>query len=338
MLLVLSVVFCPAASHAQVPRDAPAAPTSPTIGAPFTLQTPQRQPLTDKSFRGRWLIVFFGYTSCPDVCPTTLSTLTETFDQLGAEGDGVRGLFITLDPRRDTPDVLARYMQNFSPHITAATGSDAQIAAAVKAFRVRYEIEGDVAGGRYTINHPVALMLFNPHGRFVTLIPGGATARDVIRTLRGNMLAGQSTPNLCFTNQLDQRLCLSQWQGRAVLLNLWATWCVPCRKEMPQLDRLQARFGGPAFEVVALSVDRGGTPVVMNYYHRDNLRHLAVYQDAELRANEIMFARGIPVSFLIDRNGRIVERIRGSIDWESPERIASIRQLIGPSAQQAVNQ
>ena len=142
--------------------------------------------------------------------------------------------------------------------------------------------------------------------------------------------AGRPVPNLCFTDHSDQPLCLSQWRGRAVLLNLWATWCVPCGKEMPQLDRLQARFGSPAFEVVALSVDRRGAPAVMHYFNRNSLHHLAVYVDVEVRATENLSARGIPISLLIDRNGRIVERIRGAIDWESPDRLALIRQLIGP--------
>ena len=184
MLWMLCFVFGSAALRAHDSQEAPSALPPSVIGAPFALQSPQREPLTDKSFRGRWLIVFFGYTFCPDVCPTTLTTLTEAFELLGPDAQAVRALFITLDPRRDTPDVLTRYMANFSPRITAATGTDAQIGAAVKVFRVRYEIEGDVVSGRYTISHPAAMMLFNSQGRFVTLIPGSATARDVSRTVR----------------------------------------------------------------------------------------------------------------------------------------------------------
>jgi protein SCO1/2 len=154
------------------------------IGAPFELTSPQRTTLTDKTFRGQWLIVFFGYTFCPDVCPTTLMTLTETFELLGSKAQNVSALFITLDPRRDTPELLSQYMSHFSPRIVAATGTDAQIEAAVKAFRVRYEIDGDVASGQYTISHPVSMMLFDPRGQFVTLIPGGTTAKDVSRTVQ----------------------------------------------------------------------------------------------------------------------------------------------------------
>ena len=173
---------------AQTP---PAVPPGAVIGAPFTLVTHERQPVTDKSFRGHWLLVFFGYTSCPDVCPTTLATLTEAFARLGPDAQKLRGLFITLDPKRDTPELLGAYMANFSPRITAATGTDAQVAEATRAFRVRYEIEGDVKMGRYTVSHPVALMLFDPQGRFVSLIPGGVSAADVEATVAGFMRKGR---------------------------------------------------------------------------------------------------------------------------------------------------
>lgn len=158
-----------------------------TIGAPFLLMTQERQPVTERNFRGDWLLVFFGYTSCPDVCPTTLATLSEAFARLGPDAQKVRGLFVTLDPKRDTPEVLKAYMANFNPRITAATGTNDQLAGATRAFRVRYEIEGDVNKGQYTISHPVALMLFDPHGRFVSLIPGGASAADVKATVAGFM-------------------------------------------------------------------------------------------------------------------------------------------------------
>ena len=151
------------------------------------LMTSERQPVTDKSFRGHWLLVFFGYTSCPDVCPTTLATLSDGFDRLGPDAQRLRGLFITLDPKRDTPEVLRAYMASFSPRIAAATGTDAQVAEATRAFRVRYEVEGDVQAGRYTISHPIALMLFDPEGRFVSLIPGGTSAAELKATVVGFM-------------------------------------------------------------------------------------------------------------------------------------------------------
>lgn len=169
--------------QSQEPTSSVSAVSGAAIGAPFELRSSQGQALTEGTFRGRWLIVFFGYTSCPDVCPTTLATLTEALELLGAQARDVSAMFVTLDPRRDTPELLSQYVGHFSPRITAATGTEAQIDAAAKVFRVRYEIDGDVASGRYTISHPAALMLFDPHGRFVTYIFGSATAREVSQNL-----------------------------------------------------------------------------------------------------------------------------------------------------------
>ena len=147
----------------------------------------------------------------------------------------------------------------------------------------------------------------------------------------GVAAAGQPMPDICFTDARGKPACLSQWRGRVVLLNLWATWCAPCRQEMPQLDRVQARLGGRDFEVLALSMDKRGAPAVRNFYERTGVRALAVYVDEQVRATEALAARGIPVSLLIDRQGRVVERISGPVDWSDAARLASIQHLIAAS-------
>lgn len=139
---------------------------------------------------------------------------------------------------------------------------------------------------------------------------------------------GQGVPDVCFTDVRGKPACLSQWRGRVVLLNLWATWCVPCRLEMPQLDHVQGALGGRHFEVIALSVDRRGAAAVANFYERTGVRKLAIYVDAEMRSAEALSARGIPLSLLIDRQGRVVQRISGPVDWEAADKVAAIRQLI----------
>ena len=139
---------------------------------------------------------------------------------------------------------------------------------------------------------------------------------------------GQPVPDLCFTDARGKPACLSQWRGRVVLISLWATWCPPCRQEMPQLDRVQARLGGRDFEVLALSLDKRGAPAVRNFYERSGVRGLAVYVDEQVGATEVLAARGIPVSLLIDRQGKVVERISGPVDWSDTGRLARIQQLI----------
>jgi thiol-disulfide isomerase/thioredoxin len=139
---------------------------------------------------------------------------------------------------------------------------------------------------------------------------------------------GAAMPELCFEDQRGQRVCLSQWRGRVVLLNLWATWCAPCRHEMPQLDRMQAALGGKPFEVVALSVDKRGAPAVANFYERIGVRNLALYVDPTVEATDRVSARGIPVTLLIDRRGVVVQRLSGPVDWEAYDKVTAIRKLI----------
>ena len=111
---------------------------------------------------------------------------------------------------------------------------------------------------------------------------------------------------------------LSDFRGRTVLLNIWATWCPPCREEMPSLDRLQKTLGGPAFEVVALSIDAGGVPVVERFYKEIGIASLAIYVDASLRAASQLATPGVPTTLLIDREGRELGRHAGPASWDDP--------------------
>lgn len=145
----------------------------------FRLRQPSGRALSERDFVDRWTIVFFGYTSCPDICPTTMTMLTDAFARLGRGAEDVSGLFVTVDPRRDTDEVLSAYMANFSPRIVAGTGTLAQVEAVVRAFGMRFEIHGDPATSNYTVDHPAVMLVFDPHGYFVSLVPHGASASEL---------------------------------------------------------------------------------------------------------------------------------------------------------------
>lgn len=168
-------------------QPAPAGSGAEPIGRPFTLTGTQGQVVDEHSFRGQWLVVFFGYTGCPDVCPSTMAALAHALQLLGPQAQPAHGLFISVDPARDTPQVLRAYTEAFGPGLSAATGTRAEIDAAARAFRVRYAFEGDVAGRSYTVSHTAAALLFDPAGGFVTLIPYGATGEDIRNTLAAAM-------------------------------------------------------------------------------------------------------------------------------------------------------
>lgn len=135
-------------------------------------------------------------------------------------------------------------------------------------------------------------------------------------------------PQTPFADGDGRTVTLADFKGRVVLLNLWATWCAPCVKEMPSLDRLQAALGGEDFAVVALSFDRKGAEVVRPFYATAGLTHLAVHLDPKNAMLKALEVRGLPISLLIDRTGAIVGRLEGPAEWDSPEALALIRAAV----------
>jgi thiol-disulfide isomerase/thioredoxin len=135
-------------------------------------------------------------------------------------------------------------------------------------------------------------------------------------------------PDLEFLDGEGRELTLDSFKGQTLLLNIWATWCVPCREEMPALDRLQARLGGPDFRVVAVSIDRGGLPVVKDFYEDLGLQALGIYVDPSGDAASKVGAVGIPTTLLVDRNGREVARAIGPAEWDSSEVVRFMREYL----------
>lgn len=135
-------------------------------------------------------------------------------------------------------------------------------------------------------------------------------------------------PDVAFVDANGQRRSITEYRGRYVLLNVWATWCPPCVKEMPALDRMQALKGNEQFEVVALSVDRQGLQLVRDFYQRFGLRSLGIYLDQDGRSMSSLRITGLPTTLLIDPSGRETARWAGIREWDSPEVIRDIEKLI----------
>jgi protein SCO1/2 len=137
------------------------------IESEFALVDQTGKAVTDENFAGRWQLVFFGFTYCPDVCPTTLATVSAVLDELGDDADQIAPLFVTVDPERDTPAVMAEYLANFDPRIVGLTGAPEEIKAAAKAFRVYYaKVDEDDLPGGYTMDHSAFLYLMDPDGDY----------------------------------------------------------------------------------------------------------------------------------------------------------------------------
>jgi cytochrome oxidase Cu insertion factor (SCO1/SenC/PrrC family) len=159
-------------------------PMGPAIGGPFALTDTEGKRLTDKDLRGSYALVYFGYTYCPDVCPTTLNQMTEALDRLGPMAQRVRPVFITVDPKRDTPAVMKQYVSAFSPRLIGLTGTEAEIAAVAKEFRVYYAPHRTGDGpGDYTMDHSSVLYLLGPDGKFIAPLRANAGAEQIAADL-----------------------------------------------------------------------------------------------------------------------------------------------------------
>lgn len=137
--------------------------------------------------------------------------------------------------------------------------------------------------------------------------------------------APEELPHAPFVDADGRELTLADYKGKVVLLNLWATWCAPCRKEMPGLDRLQASLGSDKFEVVAVSVDRTGVDGAKKFLEQINVRRLALLADPTARMATTLKAIGLPSTLLIDAQGREIGRLVGPAEWDTPEAKALIR-------------
>jgi protein SCO1/2 len=144
----------------------PIGPAVAAVGGPFHLQDQNGKLVSDADMRGRPFLVFFGFTHCPDVCPTTLFDISEVLKTLGRDADRTGALFITVDPDRDTPAALKDYLANFDPHLRGLTGDPAAVQAALKVYRV-YAKKVPLQGDDYTMDHTAVVYLMDRDGRFV---------------------------------------------------------------------------------------------------------------------------------------------------------------------------
>ena len=136
------------------------------IGGPFTLTGQDGKPFTDQDMKGKPFLVFFGYTHCPDICPTTLFELSEVLHAMGKDADRINALFITVDPDRDTAAVMKDYLSSFDPHLRGATGTQQQIEAVEKEYRV-YAKKVPTKNGDYSMDHSAVVYLMDKNGLFV---------------------------------------------------------------------------------------------------------------------------------------------------------------------------
>jgi protein SCO1/2 len=182
--LVAGLLLLTASASARANED----PLAKRFGGPFELTAASGQRVSDVSLHGRLLLISFGYTHCPDICPTTLVHMTEALEKLGPSGDAIQPIFITVDPQRDTTDQLAKFASSFHPRLLMLTGTETEIASVAKAYRVhrhKFLFPGQSAtDADYGVDHGSLMCVMGADGRFLTLIPYGATAERIAEVLR----------------------------------------------------------------------------------------------------------------------------------------------------------
>jgi thiol-disulfide isomerase/thioredoxin len=170
------------------------------------------------------------------------------------------------------------------------------------------------------------VIMWGAYARFGTETGEGPPLRG---TMQKFVLQQQPAPlpDIAFVDRAQNGRALADFRGKVVLLNLWATWCAPCIKEMPSLERLQAALAGPDFTVLALSQDRGGLPLVEKFYREYDLK-LDMFVDKTANTARSLKARGLPTTLLIDAEGREIGRLEGAADWDAPEALALMRHFL----------
>jgi cytochrome oxidase Cu insertion factor (SCO1/SenC/PrrC family) len=163
------------------------------VGGPFALVDHTGRQRTEVDFRGKFLLIYFGFTNCPDVCPTDLQAMGLALDQLGAAGEAVQPLFITVDPERDTPQLLADYVSLFHPRLIGLSGDANSIRQAARAYKVHYAKVPTADGSDYTVDHSGYVYLMDRAGQYLGFFPPG-TPPDRMADVIGPLVEGASRP------------------------------------------------------------------------------------------------------------------------------------------------
>ena len=156
------------------------------IGGPYALTDQDGKPRASTDFGGKYQLIYFGYTFCPDVCPTTLAVMSAALDKLGPDQNRIVPLFITIDPARDKPEVLKKYLAAFGPRFVGLTGTDEQIAAVEKEFRV-YAKKQPVTGGTYGMDHSSVIYLMGPDGNLASFFDEVTQPEELAKALKAKL-------------------------------------------------------------------------------------------------------------------------------------------------------
>jgi protein SCO1/2 len=193
LLLIPLIVAAARLAFADSAQGPPSAQVADSVGGDFTLRDHRGGTYSLSQSRGQAVVLTFGYTYCPDICPTNLATLAAALRQLGGQADRVQPLFISLDPGRDTAARLGPYLAYFHPKLIGLTGSAEDLKRVADRYRVRYAFTG--GGDRYTLDHTASIYVVDPQGRLARIVPYGLPADEIAEALRGVLADSGGDPS-----------------------------------------------------------------------------------------------------------------------------------------------
>jgi cytochrome oxidase Cu insertion factor (SCO1/SenC/PrrC family) len=184
-ILIIAAFAIAALALTQWPTKGPMGSGTALIGGPFTMVNQKGETVTEKNFEGKYTIYFFGFTFCPDVCPTELQVLTAALKELGPDAAKITPVFVSVDPERDSPKIIGEYVANFDPRFVGLTGTPEQLAVMARAFHIYYKkVANENDAQNYGMDHPSILYLMEPDGKFAKHFPYTTDAKKLALELK----------------------------------------------------------------------------------------------------------------------------------------------------------
>ncbi len=275
--------------------------TQPRIINSFQLIDAKNQPFSEQNLKGHWSLLFFGFSNCPDLCPTTLATLNQAYKKLAAQERNLpQVVFISVDPERDTPERLSEYLSSFNPHFLGATGLPTQVDQLTHDLSVLYTKNGE------SIDHSGTILIINPEGQFYGVFTMPHDANKIAADIKQLLAA---TPSADIRDNHGRLINLSDYRGQWIIVNYWATWCQPCLKELPELNTFYQQNRQRAL-VLGVSYD-GLAKAEINQLAQTLHLQFPLLQKFPLKRFGIQNIPALPVTFLIDPQGQLHETLHG---------------------------
>ncbi len=331
--------------------------TNPDVGGDFTLTDHLNQPYSLAQQRGKVVVMFFGFTHCPAICPDSLIKMAKVLAALDAHADELSAVFISVDPERDTVEKLAQYVPFFSPQLRGLTGDRAQIDAVTQAYRAHYKLQKQRATDtNYTVDHSADIYVLDRAGQVDTIVPYGLPTQHVLRVISGVLDKKRPSDNpVKAAQQLPSKLesakdvppilkarrkqteplklalydltgklhTLSAYKGQTVLINFWASWCPPCRAELPALNNAWAALRAEGVAMLAVNV--GEQKRAVKAFLQDYPIDFPVLLDEQSSSLRRWHIKGMPTTVILNPQGEVAHHIVGEKVWDAPEVLAQIR-------------